>query len=463
MKVVVLGGGPGGYVAAIRAAQLGGDVTLIEKSNLGGTCLNVGCIPTKALLQSAKLLHELKESDKFGIEVKGNVEVNWAKVQSRKKTVVNTLVSGVKGLLSINKVKVINGLGKFESKNSISVTSEDGNTQKVEFDNVIIASGSLPFIPPIEGKDLEGVMDSTDALSLKNIPKSMVIIGGGVIGVEFASVYSAFGCKVHIVEMLPFLLPPIDRELGEMVKVNLISEGIDIYNDCKVTKIEKANENLNVAFSKGTEQLNIEAEKVLVAVGRRANIKNLDLDKSGVKIEKGCIVVNDNMETNVAGIYAIGDCNGKNMLAHVASEQGIVAAERIMGKNSKMDYKTVPACVYIRPELASVGLTEEQVKTSGVPYRVGKFPLAANGKALIMGETSGVIKIIADVNYDEILGVHILGPGATDIITEAALALRLECTIEELITTIHAHPTVGEAMREAALAVNKQAIHIPNK
>ncbi|MFT5871375.1 MAG: dihydrolipoamide dehydrogenase [Clostridium sp.] len=463
MKVVVLGGGPGGYVAAIRAAQLGGDVTLIEKSNLGGTCLNVGCIPTKALLQSAKLLHELKESDNFGIEVKGNVEVNWAKVQSRKKTVVNTLVSGVKGLLSINKVKVINGLGKFESKNSISVTSEDGNTQKLEFDNVIIASGSLPFIPPIEGKDLEGVMDSTDALSLKNIPKSMVIIGGGVIGVEFASVYSAFGCKVHIVEMLPFILPPIDRELGEMVKVNLISEGIEIYNDCKVTKIEKANENLNVAFSKGTEQLNIEAEKVLVAVGRRANIKNLDLDKSGVKIEKGCIVVNDNMETNVSGIYAIGDCNGKNMLAHVASEQGIIAAERIMGKNSKMDYKTVPACVYIRPELASVGLTEEQVKTSGVSYRVGKFPLAANGKALIMGETSGVIKIIADVNYDEILGVHILGPGATDIITEAALALRLECTIEELITTIHAHPTVGEAMREAALAVNKQAIHIPNK
>lgn len=463
MKVVVLGGGPGGYVAAIRAAQLGGDVTLIEKSKIGGTCLNVGCIPTKVLLQSAKLLHEIKESDKFGIEVKGTVEVNWGKVQSRKKTVVNTLVSGVKGLLSINKVKVINGLGKFESKNIISVTSEEGETQKVEFDNVIIASGSLPFIPPIEGKDLEGVMDSTDALSIKDIPKSMVIIGGGVIGVEFASVYSAFGCKVHIVEMLPFILPPIDRELGEMVKVNLISEGIEIYNDCKVTKIEKVNGNLNVAFSKGTEQLNIKAEKVLVAVGRRANIKNLDLDKSGVKIEKGCIVVNDNMETNVDSIYAIGDCTGKNMLAHVASEQGTVAAERIMGKNSKMDYKTVPACVYIRPELASVGLTEEQVKASGIPYRVGKFPLAANGKALIMGETGGVIKIIADVKYDEILGVHILGPGATDIITEGALALRLECTLEELITTIHAHPTVGEAMREAVLAVNKQAIHIPNR
>ncbi|MCJ7688327.1 MAG: FAD-dependent oxidoreductase, partial [Clostridiaceae bacterium] len=327
----------------------------------------------------------------------------------------------------------------------------------------IIAVGSLPFIPPIEGKDLDGVIDSTAALSLENIPASMAIIGGGVIGVEFASMYSAFGCKVHIVEMLPFILPPIDRELGEMVKVNLISEGIEIYNDCKVTKIEKVNENLNVAFSKGTEKLNIEAEKVLVAVGRRANIKNLDLDKSGVNIEKGCIVVNDNMETNVASIYAIGDCTGKNMLAHVASEQGIVAAERIMGKNSKMDYKTVPACVYIRPELAAVGLTEEQVKTSGIPYRVGKFPLAANGKALIMGETSGVIKIIADVKYDEILGVHILGPGATDIITEGALALRLECTLEEIITTIHAHPTVGEAMKEAVLAVNKQAIHIPNK
>lgn len=462
MKIVILGGGPGGYVAAIRAAQLGSEVTLIEKSKLGGTCLNVGCIPTKALLHSAKLLHEIKESNKFGIEVKGTVEVNWDKVQSRKKTVVNTLVSGVKGLLSLNKVKIINGLGRFESKNIISVTSDDGKTQKVEFDNVIIASGSLPFLPPIEGKDLDGVIDSTDALSLKNIPKSMVIIGGGVIGVEFASVYSAFGCKVHIVEMLPFILPPIDREIGEMVKKNLVREGIDIYNDCKVTKIEKLNENLNVAFSKGTEKLNIEAEKVLVAVGRRPNIETLDLGKSGVKTERGCIVVNDNMETNVVGIYAIGDCTGKNMLAHVASEQGVVAAERIMGKNSKMDYKTVPACVYIRPELASVGLTEEQVKDSGIPYKVGKFPLAANGKALIMNETGGIIKIIADVKYDEVLGIHILGPMATDIITEGALALRLECTLEELITTIHAHPTVGEAMKEAVLAVNKQAIHIPN-
>jgi len=463
MKIVVLGGGPGGYVAAIRAAQLGGEVTLIEKSKLGGTCLNIGCIPTKVLLHSAELLNEIKESHKFGIEVKGNVEVNWDKVQNRKETVVNTLVSGVKGLLSINKVKVINGLGKFESKNIISVTKEDGIIEKVEFDNVIIAAGSLPFLPPIEGKELAGVIDSTDALSLKNIPKSMVIIGGGVIGVEFASVYSAFGCKVNIIEMLPFILPPIDREIGEMVKAKLVSDGIEIYNNCKVNKIEKLNENLNVSFSKGTAQLNIEAEKVLVAVGRRANINGLDLEKAGVITEKGCIAVNENMETNVGGIYAIGDCTGKNMLAHVASEQGIVAAERIMGKNSRMDYKTVPACVYIRPELAAVGLTEEQAKEKGIAYKVGKFPLAANGKSLIMNETSGVIKVITDRKYDEILGIHILGPRATDIITEGALALRMECTLDELITTIHAHPTVGEAMKEAVLAVNKEAIHMPNR
>lgn len=463
MKLVVIGGGPGGYVAAIRGAQLGAEVTLIEKENLGGTCLNVGCIPTKVLLHSSELLNEIKEAKTLGIEVNEEVKVNWTQLQNRKTIVVNTLVSGVSSLLEHNKVKVINGTATFEGKNSIKVTKDQGESENIQFDNVIISSGSIPFIPPIEGRELEGVIDSTGALSLDSIPKSMVIIGGGVIGIEFANIFNSLGCKVTVIEMLPFILPPVDREISEILKGKLKGDGIDIYNNCKVTKVEKSNENLNVSFEENNSKLNINTEKVLIAVGRRANISNLNLESIGVSTEKGCIWVNDSMETNIKGIYAIGDCTGKNMLAHVASDQGIIAVENIMGKHKKMDYKTVPACVYTKPELASVGLTEEQVKEKGIDYKVGKFPLMANGKSLIMNEISGIIKIIADKKYDEVLGVHILGPRATDLITEGALALRLETTLQEIATTVHAHPTVGEAIKEAVLAVNKEAIHIINK
>ncbi|APH22586.1 TPA: dihydrolipoyl dehydrogenase [Clostridium botulinum] len=463
MKLVVIGGGPGGYVAAIRGAQLGAEVTLIEKEKLGGTCLNIGCIPTKVLLHSSELLNEIKEARTLGIEVNNEVKINWTQLQNRKNTVVNTLVSGVSSLLEHNKVKVINGTAAFEGKSSIKVRKDQGESGNIQFDNVIISSGSVPFIPPIEGRELEGVIDSTGALSLDSIPKSMVIIGGGVIGIEFANIFNSLGCKVTVIEMLPYILPPVDREISEILKEKLKKDGIDIYNNCKVTKIENNNENLNVSFEEDNDKLNIEAQKVLIAVGRRANIGNLNLESTGVSTEKGCILVNDNMETNIKGIYAIGDCTGKNMLAHVASDQGIIAVENIMGKNKKMDYKTVPACVYTKPELASVGLTEEQAKQKGVDYKVGKFPLIYNGKSLIMNDTEGFIKIIADKKYEEILGVHILGPRATDLITEAALALRLEATLEEIITTVHAHPTIGEAMKEAALAVNKEAIHMVNK
>ncbi|KGO15491.1 dihydrolipoyl dehydrogenase [Clostridium botulinum] len=463
MKLVVIGGGPGGYVAAIRGAQLGAEVTLIEKEKLGGTCLNVGCIPTKVLLHSSELLNEIKEARTLGIEVNNEVKINWTQLQNRKNTVVNTLVSGVSSLLEHNKVKVINGTAAFEGKSSIKVTKDQGESKNIQFDNVIISSGSVPFIPPIEGKELEGVIDSTGALGLDSVPKSMVIIGGGVIGIEFANIFNSLGCKVTVIEMLPYILPPVDREISEILKEKLKNDGIDIYNNCKVTKIENNNENLKVSFEEDNSKLNIEAQKVLIAVGRRANIGNLNLESTGVSTEKGCILVNDNMETNIKGIYAIGDCTGKNMLAHVASDQGIIAVENIMGKNKKMDYKTVPVCVYTKPELASVGLTEEQAKQKGVDYKVGKFPLIYNGKSLIMNDTEGFIKIIADKKYEEILGVHILGPRATDLITEAALALRLEATLEEIITTVHAHPTIGEAMKEAALAVNKEAIHMVNK
>ena len=384
MKLVVIGGGPGGYVAAIRGAQLGAEVTLIEKKKLGGTCLNMGCIPTKVLLHSSELLNEIKEAKILGIEVNNEVKVNWPQLQNRKNTVVNTLVSGVSTLLEHNKVKVINGTAAFEGKSSIKVTKDQGESENIQFDNVIISSGSVPFIPPIKGKELEGVIDSTGALSLDSIPKSMVIIGGGVIGIEFANIFNSLGCKVTVIEMLPFILPPVDREISEILKEKLKKDGIDIYNNCKVTKIENNNENLKVSFEEDNSKLNIEAQKVLIAVGRRANISNLNLESTGVYIEKGYIWVNDNMETNIKGIYAIGDCTGKNMLAHVASDQGIIAVENIMGKNKKMDYKTVPACVYTKPELASVGLTEEQAKEKGIDYKVGKFPLIYNGKSLIM-------------------------------------------------------------------------------
>lgn len=464
MKVAVIGGGPGGYVAAIRAAQLGAEVTLIEKGKTGGVCVNAGCIPTKSLLHSAELLADIKRSGTFGIEVSGEVAVNWEKVQGRKNDVVETLVSGIEGLLRVNGVKVIKGTGSFESPHSIAVMGEGGSTETLNFDRCIIATGSVPFIPAIEGRELPGVIDSTGALELPEIPESMVIIGGGVIGVEMASVYSSFGCRVAIIEMLPHILPPVDRELGLMVRKKLEDDGIAVHTDSRVTRIEQAGVGrLKVSFRKGDRDLSEEADKVLVAVGRRADTAAIGLENAGVETLKGFVKVNDRMETNVPGIYAIGDCTGKNMLAHVAYEQGMVAAERIMGRDSSMDYKTVPACVYTKPELASVGMTEEQVKEKGILYRVGRFPLVGNAKSLILDETEGIVKVIADEKYGEILGVHILGPRATDLIAEGALALRLECTTEELITTIHAHPTVSEAVREAALSVTKEAIHIQNR
>ena len=461
MKLVIVGGGPGGYVAAIRAAQLGAEVTLIEKEKVGGTCLNVGCIPTKVLAHTSDLLEELKEAKKIGIDIEGGAKVNWSKLQNRKNYVIKRLVSGVSGLLAANKVKVINGTGKLQADNVVLAVKEDGTTEEIKYDKLVIASGSTTFVPPIEGKELTGVIDSTGALNLDKVPSSLVVIGGGVIGIELANIFNSMGCKVTVIEMMQHILPPIDREISEMLKNKLIKDGIEIHTNHKVTKIEESSEGLKVSFS-GEKDLVVNAEKVLIAVGRTANIKDLNLEAVGIKTERTYIVVNDKMETNIKNIYAIGDCTGKNMLAHVASDQGIVAVENIMGKNKEMDYKTVPACVYTKPELATVGLTEEQAKEKGIDYKVGKFPLIANGKSLIMNETTGIIKVISDKKYDEILGVHILGPRATDLIAEAALALRLEATTEEIITTVHAHPTVGEAIREAVLAVNKEAIHMLN-
>lgn len=460
-KVVVIGGGPGGYVAAIRAAQLGGEVTLVEKENLGGTCLNVGCIPTKALLHAAELYEEAKEGAKYGV-IASDVKVDFAKVQERKKAVTKQLVNGVKGLLASNKVKVVNGEAAFIGKDTVEVKTEKG-TETIKADKFIIATGSIPAKPPIPGIDSKQCIDSTGALELQDVPKSMVIVGGGVIGVEIATLYSALGSKITIIEMLDEILPMMDGELTKMIRTKLAKKGVEIYTGTKVMSFKDAGANVDVTvqMSDGTTKV-FSGEKALISIGRRTNTASIGMDRAGIVNDRGRITVNDKMETNVPGIYAIGDCTGQIMLAHIASAQGEVAAENALGHISVFDSKTNPSCVYTKPEFASVGLTEEAAKAQGVEYIVGKFPLAANGKSMIMGE-DGMIKIIAGKKYKEILGAHILGPRATDLIGELALAIGMEATIDEVIATIHAHPTVAESIKEATLAVEKRAIHIPNK
>lgn len=455
LKLLVIGGGPGGYVAAIRGAQLGAEVTLIEKEYLGGTCLNVGCIPTKALLHTAELYEEAKHGAEYGVIAEPKLD--FAKAQVKKQAVVNQLVNGVKGLMSANKIKVIMGAAAFTGKNSVKV-----NNKTIQFDKAIIATGSIPAKPPIPGIDAKQCIDSTGALALEKVPKIMVIIGGGVIGVEMATVYATMGCKITIVEMLDAILPMMDRELTGIIRKKLESKGVTILTGAKVLSLEDkgAFAIVNVEAKNGNKTL--QAEKVLVSVGRRINTEVLQLAKADIHHDRGRIPVDDKQQTNVPNIYAIGDCTGGCMLAHVASVQGEIAAENALGYVVAYDGKTNPTCVYTSPEFAGVGLTEEQVKEQELEYTVGRFPLAANGKSLIMGG-DGLIKIIAGKNYGEILGIHMVGPRATDLIAEGSLAVGTESTLDEIINTIHAHPTVGEAVREAALSAEKRAIHIPNR
>lgn len=462
MKIVVIGGGPGGYVCAIRAAQLGADVTLVEKERIGGTCLNVGCIPTKVLLHTAEIYKTMKEeSQHLGIKI-DNLDIDWNTLQNRRKKIVNKLVGGVETLLKSHKIKKIAGEGKFINNKELKVISSDGRNEIIKFDKAVIATGSEATIVPIKGVDSDGVITSNEALSLDNIPESMCIIGGGVIGSEFASVYSSFGTKVTIVEMLPEIVATMDDEIVAILKKQLIKSGVDIFTKMRVESIEKNNEKLVVNASAENGDQSFVVDKVLLSTGRRPVTKNLGLEDLGIKLNRGAIVVDRRtMQTNIENIYAIGDCNGGVLLAHVASAEGIIAAENIMGKLSNMDFKTIPSAVYTKPELSGVGLTEKEARNKGYEVKVGRFPLMGNGKSLIMGETKGIVKFVVDAKTDEILGMHMAGPRATDLIVEGALALRLEATVEEIITTIHAHPTVGEAIHEAAHAVHGSAIHLP--
>lgn len=465
-NVIVIGGGPGGYVAAIRAAQLGASVTVVEKEHLGGTCLNVGCIPTKCLLRSAELLEDMRtRGAELGVKA-DNLTVDFPQVIAHKAQVSKQLTMGIAGLLKMNKIAKVDGEAVFTGEKAIRVKKADGTEEDMAADAIIVAAGSVNSQPPIPGlKENPNCIDSTGALSLETLPESMVVIGGGVIGLELACAYAAFGTKVTVVEAMDHMLPMLDGDLTKVGVRHMKKMGIEFHLESPVQAVEKSPVGAKVVCKDKTgETVSFEAEKVLVAIGRKANTASLNLEAGKIDNDRGRIIVNDKMETNVPGVYAIGDCVlGHAQLAHTASAMGEVAAENIMGQEAHYDEKTNPTCMYIEPEAASVGLTEEQCKAQGLEYKVGKFPMSANGKALILNGGEGIVKIIAGKEFGEILGMHIIGPRATDLICEGALAIEGEMTLDEIIATIHSHPTVTETMREAALQAEKRAIHTSNK
>lgn len=461
MKIAIIGGGPGGYVAAIKAAQMGAEVVLIEKEYIGGTCLNTGCIPTKVLLHSTEIYHQLKnEAEALGLEI-NDLKVNWGNLLTRKELVATQLVEGVKNILRTLNVEVVGGYAKFTLNKTIEISLTEGGKRSISFDKAIVATGSKSIIIPIPGNDLEGVITSREAMSLEEIPESICIIGGGVIGVEFANIYSNLGTRVTIIEMLPRLVANMDHDIVNSLEEALADEGVKVYKSAKVLRIDRSGKDLQVTAQFNDDSFQVIAEKVIMATGRKPSGDGLGLEEIGVKVDRGAIQVDSLFKTDVDNIYAIGDCTGGVQLAHVASASGLMVAELIMGERMTMDFRTIPYCVYTNPELASVGLTEQDAEMKGYKIKVGKFPMYGNGKSVITGNVRGMVKIIADENTGEVLGIHIAGNSATELIASGAVAMRLEATVQELITTIYAHPTVGEAIHEAAESVFGRAIHIP--
>jgi len=459
IDVVIIGGGPGGYVAALKAAHLGLKAVLVEKDKLGGVCLNRGCIPTKALVSTAELLNYLQRAEEFGIQVK-DYSFDFPAVMKRKDMITRRLSSGVEQLMKANQVRVAKGKGQIIEPGKVEITDSAGQKEVIKTKNIIIATGSSVMRLPIPGIDSEGVITSDEALSLGELPSRMLIIGGGVVGIEFAGIFRALGVEVTVAEMLPRILLPVDEEIARRLTQLLKRKGIEILTDCKVKEIKKNNQNLEVLVSTSDGEKKLETEKVLLAAGRVPELGNIDVQRLGIELDGKAIKVDEKMRTNIPGIYAVGDVVGKIMLAHVASREGIVAVENIAGKEVLMDYKVVPNCVFSMPEVASVGLTEEEARKENNNIKVSKFPFMANGKALGMGETEGIVKIIADGDTLELLGMHILGAHASDLIAEGTLALSMEATAFEIANTIHAHPTLAETIAEAAEGILGKPIHL---
>ncbi len=458
--LLIIGAGPGGYVAAIYAAKKGIKVTLIEKEYMGGTCLNVGCIPTKALVKSSEVCHSANNADEFGINV-SDVVVDMDKVISHKNQVKNQLVSGIDFLMQKNNVNVIKGLASFIDTKTVSVVSTDG-TYTINAKDIIIATGSKISKSNIPGLDLPFVLNSTSALDDTKLPKSITIIGGGVIGMEFAFIYSNFGVKVYVVEYMDRLLACIDSDMSNEITQIAQDRGIKIYSGSKVLKIDKSENNeVIVVFEKDGKESLIVSEKVLVAIGREPNMDGLVIENTGVTLNargRG-IQVNSKMQTNIEHIYAIGDVTNIMQLAHVASHQGLIAVNNILGEESEMDYSVVPNVIFTAPEIALVGKTEQMCKAEGVNYKVSSFPFSANGKALTMNEPRGFIKIIKDLDKNRIVGGAIIGPDASSLISSLTIVIQNNISEDEIIHTIFPHPTTGEVIHEATLGLSIGALH----
>lgn len=451
--IIIIGGGPGGYVAAIKAGQSGKKVALIEKDNVGGVCLNWGCIPTKAMLKTAKVYKQFLHAEKYGLTIPSkDIQVDLRPIKERKDKIVLRLTTGVKGLLKKAGVTVISGFGTVIDPHTVQI-----NDQLLHANNLILATGAHPFIPPIEG--LQKAFESKKAVTAKELldldvlPSSLVIIGGGVIGVEFATLYSNLGTKVTIIEQSDNLLSSIDDEIRNAYYKLLANKNLSIITNGKVTKVSEN----TVIYQKNNVEEDLPYDMVLVSVGTRPNLHGLE--KLQLKTNPFGVITNDKLETSVKGVYAIGDMNGKMMLAHVASAEGIVAVENILGKDSEINYNRVPFGIYGFPEIAYVGLTEREAKEKNMDYKVSIFPLSANGKALAEGESDGFIKIIADTTYGELIGVHILAVHATDMISEVVTTMELEGTVYEIAKAIHPHPTLNEIVMEAAHGIIDKPIH----
>ncbi len=476
--ILIIGSGPGGYVAAIRAAQLGARTVCVEKhaAEWGGTCLNWGCIPTKTLISSVERLHQVRHADAMGILVQGEVGYDFGKIMERKQKVVTTLRGGVQALLKSNHVKQVVGTARFIDAHTMEVLKEDGSSEQISADKIIIATGSTPIIPPIpglermpadeRGKSSNGIWTSDEAVYATECPGRMLIMGAGAVGLEFGFTFRGMGAEVTVVEIAPEILPACDSEVAAELRKSLKKQGIQILTSAKVTRVEQTPQCRIVHVEQADgKTLTIEVDVVLCGAGRKPFFDGLNIEAAGVTAEtegplsRRGIRVDDYLRTSCENIYAIGDVTGKMLLAHLSSHMGIVAAENAMGHTVKMDYRAVPAPIYTNPEVASAGITEEEARTRGYDVITGRFPFRPLGRAMALNEQEGLVKVVAERKYGEILGVHIVGPWATEMIHEAVIAIKLEATVEELMTAIHAHPTLSEAMGEAALDVYGNAIH----
>lgn len=463
VDIAVLGGGPGGYVAALDAARRGARVVLVEKEQVGGTCLNVGCIPTKALATTAELLVRSKQANAFGLSIP-EVAVDLPALMNYKRSVVNQLVGGVEQLLKARRVALVRGTARMTKPDTLVVDGVQDSPQEITANHIILAPGSIPAAPPIDGRDLPGVMTSTGAMDIDTVPPRLVVIGGGVIGLEFACIYEALGSQVTVLEMASSILPEgTDEAIAKRLQIILRRRGMAIQTGVTVQRIERAGDTLRVFTVAAGGEASFEGERVLVATGRWPNTQGMGFEEVGLRMKGRAIAVDERMAANLPNVWAIGDAVGGWMLAHKAMVEGRVAAENVMGGQREIDYRSVPNVIFTRPEVASVGLTEAQARNAGAEVKVSQFAFSANPRARILGESDGLVRLVCEADSGEILGAHMMGPHVTDLIAEVALAVQMEATADDLAWATHAHPTLPEAMLEAALGFRNAAIHMHSR